>query len=186
MSASRVTVAAVIPHWNRRALLRRCCSCTRRPGLSMKIIVADNGWTTVRQSSPKRRAPRVLRLGRNFGFATAVNQGIQATQGDWVAILNNDVTLAPEWLLPCFSRRSNRRVRVRCCLLPKILSPEILRRSMHLRRSFPSACAAAAGGGNRISSLEPVRFIRIAPMTAACSGETLRGNGGWTNRLSLI
>ena len=39
-----------------------------------------------------------MRLDKNLGFAAAVNRGIAATSADWVAILNNDVTLAPDWL----------------------------------------------------------------------------------------
>ncbi len=37
-------------------------------------------------------------MGRNLGFAAAVNRGIEAADAEWVAILNNDVTLEPDWL----------------------------------------------------------------------------------------
>jgi GT2 family glycosyltransferase len=40
----------------------------------------------------------VIRLDRNYGFAVAVNRGVAATSADWIAILNNDVTLEPVWL----------------------------------------------------------------------------------------
>jgi GT2 family glycosyltransferase len=36
-------------------------------------------------------------MGSNLGFA-AVNRGIEAADAEWVAILNNDVTLEPVWL----------------------------------------------------------------------------------------
>jgi GT2 family glycosyltransferase len=40
----------------------------------------------------------VLRESRNLGFAGAVNAGIGACHGDWVAVLNNDTELAADWL----------------------------------------------------------------------------------------
>jgi GT2 family glycosyltransferase len=41
---------------------------------------------------------RLLLLNQNLGFPTACNRGIQATSGDLVAILNNDVVLDRTWL----------------------------------------------------------------------------------------
>jgi GT2 family glycosyltransferase len=40
---------------------------------------------------------RVVRNATNRGFAAAANQGIAATSGEWVLLLNPDVRLAPEY-----------------------------------------------------------------------------------------
>jgi GT2 family glycosyltransferase len=40
----------------------------------------------------------VLALTNNVGFAAAVNRGVSATEGEYVALLNNDVELEPDWL----------------------------------------------------------------------------------------
>jgi GT2 family glycosyltransferase len=96
-----MTVAAVIPHWNRRDLLAKLLENLRQQTRPFdEVIVADNGSTDGSAEMAEQAGTRVLRLGSNLGFAAAVNRGIEAAnQGaDWIAILNNDVTLEPEWL----------------------------------------------------------------------------------------
>src|SRR5271169_1583932 len=98
--ASRSRVAAVIPHFNRvdllRVLLPNLAQQTRRFD---RVIVVDNGSSDGSVQEAGRAGAEVIGLPRNLGFATAVNRGIEAAAGvDWVAVLNNDVTLAPEWL----------------------------------------------------------------------------------------
>ena len=41
---------------------------------------------------------RLVELGRNAGFAAAVNRGIEAAGGELVAVVNNDLELDPHWL----------------------------------------------------------------------------------------
>ena len=36
-------------------------------------------------------------MGENAGFARAVNAGWRAASSEWIAILNSDVELAPDW-----------------------------------------------------------------------------------------
>src|ERR1019366_2336766 len=98
-TAAAPRLAAVIPTWNRRdllvTLLKSLAAQTRRFD---EIIVVDNGSTDDSANLAERAGAKVLRLGRNLGFAAAVNRGIEATYAEWVAILNNDVTLEPDWL----------------------------------------------------------------------------------------
>src|ERR1700733_10589180 len=92
-------VAAVIPHWNRRDLLAKLLENLRQQTrLFDEVIVADNGSTEGSAELAEQAGARVLRLGSHLGFAAAVNRGIKVTRADWIAILNNDVTLEPEWL----------------------------------------------------------------------------------------
>jgi GT2 family glycosyltransferase len=94
-----MTVAAVIPHWNRAGLLGSLLAqlpLQTRP--FDEIIVVDNGSTDGSAELAEQAGARVIRLDRNYGFAVAVNRGIAATEADWIAILNNDVTLDPAWL----------------------------------------------------------------------------------------
>src|SRR5258707_10971010 len=94
-----MTVAAVIPHWNRRdllvALLENLRGQTRRFD---EVIVCDNGSTDDSVRVAECGGARVLRMGGNLGFAAAVNAGVKATDAEWVAVLNNDVELDVEWL----------------------------------------------------------------------------------------
>jgi len=92
-------VAAVIPHWNRAPLLRILLDNLKFQTHQFdEVIVVDNGSTDGSAELAEQAGARVLRLDRNYGFAIAVNRGITATDADWVAILNNDVTLDPKWL----------------------------------------------------------------------------------------
>src|SRR5579863_9596109 len=92
-------VAAVIPHWNRADLLGALLENLKLQTRPFDdVVVADNGSTDDSAALAERAGARVLRLGRNLGFAAAVNRGVMETRADWVAILNNDVTLAPDWL----------------------------------------------------------------------------------------
>lgn len=87
-------------HWRDTArvvkLLRR--SDAAREGLA-EIIVLDNA------ARPDPRLGRIRRVGvrlrrnrRNRGFARAVNAGCVQGRGEWVLLLNPDVTLADEFL----------------------------------------------------------------------------------------
>src|SRR5437016_13527483 len=92
-------VAAVIPHWNRRDLLVALLENLRWQTRGFdEVIVCDNGSGDDSVRVAERSGARVLRLGRNFGFAAAVNRGVSATDAEWVAVLNNDVELDVDWL----------------------------------------------------------------------------------------
>ncbi|MGA3099899.1 MAG: glycosyltransferase, partial [Bryobacteraceae bacterium] len=45
----------------------------------------------------RARGARVIPMGRNAGFAPAVNRGIRESRGDWIAVLNTDVELVPDY-----------------------------------------------------------------------------------------
>ena len=56
-----------------------------------EVIVVDNG------SKPKYRGAAV-RNEENLGFPRAVNQGIKASKGGLICLLNNDVIVTPGWV----------------------------------------------------------------------------------------
>jgi len=57
------------------------------------IVIVDNAST----ENVTRRGCRVIAMGENAGFARAVNAGWRAASTEWIAILNSDVELAPDW-----------------------------------------------------------------------------------------
>jgi GT2 family glycosyltransferase len=94
---SRVTV--VVPNWNRRGLLERLLGLLGRQTHPIEeIVIVDNGSTDGSAESAEAAGARVIRIGWNSGFARAVNCGIQAARTEWLAVVNNDVEPAPDWL----------------------------------------------------------------------------------------
>lgn len=160
-------VSAVVPHWNRRDLLESLLRSLREQTVPVdEIIVADNGSTDDSADFAERAGARVLRLGRNLGFAAAVNRGIEAARTDWIAILNNDVTLAPDWLALLIDAAEREGASF---ATGKILSAS---NSSILDGTFDEisrgACSCRCGAGKPDSAWwNQTRPIRFTSMTAA-------------------
>lgn len=76
---------------------------TQRDGdRDVAVLVIDNGSADGTAEHVRARWPRaaVLELAENVGVAAALNRAIAATSTEFVALLNNDVELAPGWLEP--------------------------------------------------------------------------------------
>ena len=92
-------ISAIVPVWNGRDLLMRLLDTLDAQTLpATELLVVDNGSEDGGPDAASGRGARVLRMGRNAGFAAAVNRGIQESQGDWLAVLNSDVEIAPDYL----------------------------------------------------------------------------------------
>jgi GT2 family glycosyltransferase len=97
--APRTTV--VIPNLNGRHFLGPCLDAlAAQTDSDLEPIVVDNGSDDGSVAFARERFPytRVVELGRNHGFAGAVNAGITAARGELVAFLNNDAEPEPTWL----------------------------------------------------------------------------------------
>ena len=64
------------------------------------VTVVDNGSSDDSVVHLREHWPdaRVVDLGENLGFSAAVNRGIAASSGPYVALLNTDLELSPDWL----------------------------------------------------------------------------------------
>jgi len=158
---------AVIPTWNRRDLLLNLfesLAAQTRP--FDEIIVVDNGSTDNSAELAERAGARVLRMGRNSGFAAAVNRGIEAAETDWIAILNNDVTLKPDWLEKLLAVAT---LEDACFASGKILqAADPSRLDGTFDEISRGACASRCGSGKPDApAWSQPRRIRFAPMTAA-------------------
>jgi GT2 family glycosyltransferase len=92
-----VTVSAVVPTLGRSPWLVPCLEALRRDGgISLEVIVVDQGEAAV--ALPSGLADRVLRPGRNLGFAGGTNLGIAASAADLVATVNDDALVEPGWI----------------------------------------------------------------------------------------
>lgn len=99
MTSADPLLTVVIPTWNRSALLRKCLSSLAAQSVACLPLVVDDGSQDETAAMVRREFPeaRLLRLERNSGFARAVNQGVQATETPYVALLNNDTEADPGW-----------------------------------------------------------------------------------------
>jgi GT2 family glycosyltransferase len=89
-------VTAIIPAFGHEDLTRKAVAQLWKQTVPpAEILVVDDGSGT---PFAPIEAARLLRHDSNRGFAAAVNTGLSETQTDLVAILNNDVSLAPDWL----------------------------------------------------------------------------------------
>lgn len=89
-------VSVVIPTYNRADLVMDCLdSLAWQTEQDLEIIVVDDASTDGTAKTIANRFPevRVLRMPRNSGYASATNAGIRAATGDWILLLNNDVTM---------------------------------------------------------------------------------------------
>ncbi len=101
MSALVPEVSVVIPNWNGYRWLPDCLRSLRGQTLApLEVIVVDNGSSDGSLAYLRDEHPdvRLLELGRNTGFAVAANRGLEAARAEFVALLNTDVVLDPDWL----------------------------------------------------------------------------------------
>ena len=89
-------LSVVIVNWNVRELLRRCLRSVlasgRLGGLAMEVIVVDNASSDGSVEMVRAEFPpvRLIANEENLGFTRANNQGITASRGRYVLLLNPD------------------------------------------------------------------------------------------------
>ena len=92
-------VTVIVPVWNGRELLVKLLASLRtQTHPVIEILAIDNGSEDGAAAEAEREGARVIRLGTNLGFSRAVNRGIKESRTEWLAIVNTDVELSPDWL----------------------------------------------------------------------------------------
>ncbi|MFC1606600.1 glycosyltransferase family 2 protein [Candidatus Latescibacterota bacterium] len=93
--------SVVVASYNGLDMTRRCLdSLADQDYRPKEIIVVDNGSTEDIQGMVRNDFPdaRLIRLESNLGFAGGYNCGIEAAQGRYIAIINNDAIASTGWL----------------------------------------------------------------------------------------
>jgi GT2 family glycosyltransferase len=96
---ARTTI--IIPHYSRIDLLEKHLPRVfEQSEKDFDVTIVDNGSRDGSVATVRRKFPqvRVIEMGRNYGFARAVNEGIRASVSPFILLLNNDVELDPEFL----------------------------------------------------------------------------------------
>lgn len=96
-------VSFVIPHRKNLAILQAALRSIRQQqlpaGWALDVVVVDNASSEGAAGWAEAEGCLVIRLAENQGFGKAVNQGIRASAGEWVVVMNDDVELETNWLL---------------------------------------------------------------------------------------
>jgi hypothetical protein len=91
-----------VVNWNGAALLPACLTALSRSTRPAHVLVVDNGsLDPSREVVARFSGIEWLPLGENTGFAEANNVGLRralAAGARWIALVNPDVELAPDWL----------------------------------------------------------------------------------------
>ena len=87
-------VSIVLVCWNNNKYLEQCLLSLYGSRLyyTFDVVVTDNGSTDGSQEMLREKFPfvQIIQNDHNVGLGKASNQGIEATQGRYVLLLNND------------------------------------------------------------------------------------------------
>jgi GT2 family glycosyltransferase/SAM-dependent methyltransferase len=83
----------IIPNWNGKNLLKTCLNSLRfQTSRDFEIVVVDNGSEDGSCEYIKKYFPEVIliKFDKNYGFAKAINVGIEKTSEKYLILINND------------------------------------------------------------------------------------------------
>jgi GT2 family glycosyltransferase len=94
--------AVVILNYNGEKYLRQFLPSVIRYTPQATVIVADNASTDASLSILKNEFPsvQVIKLVENYGFCGGYNRALKQVQADNYVLLNSDVEVTEDWLLP--------------------------------------------------------------------------------------
>jgi GT2 family glycosyltransferase len=94
-----VDVSVVIANWNLNNLLYECLQSVHEnsENVIFEVIVVDNGSSDGSVEMVRKYFPyvRLIENTDNLGFNVATNQAIEASQGRYMLLLNNDTVVTP-------------------------------------------------------------------------------------------
>ncbi len=97
-------VSIIIVNCNGKDYLKDCLNSINLldyPNEKVETIVIDNGSTddSVGFIKGNYSKVKIIENDKNIGFAPAINQGAKEAKGKYIAILNNDTRVDPQWLI---------------------------------------------------------------------------------------
>ncbi len=98
----RNTLSAIMPVWYGHQYLESCIRSTLNNTLMLsELILIDNGADKTAKQVIAQYSDhplvRVIKNSKNVGFPKAINQGFENAQGQYIALLNDDLYLPREW-----------------------------------------------------------------------------------------
>lgn len=97
-----MSIAIVILNWNGSEMLLKYLPSVISHSDGATIIVADNASTDDSLQILEKEFPsvKIIRLNKNWGFAEGYNKALKEISSDYYVLLNSDVEVTADWLLP--------------------------------------------------------------------------------------
>ncbi len=114
-------VSVIVVNFNGKQHLAPCFKSLLHqtyPSERIEIILVDNSSSDGSLDLVAAEFPqvKVLSNSSNLGFAPAVNQGVEAASGQYIALINNDAYAAPTWIETLVSYIERERERGVMCV----------------------------------------------------------------------
>lgn len=97
-------VSVVILNWNGKEMLERFLPsvCRFSSGDGVEVVVADNASDDGSADFVRANFPevRLIVLDENYGFAEGYNRALKQVDAEYVVLLNSDVEVTENWLMP--------------------------------------------------------------------------------------
>ena len=120
----------LIVNYNGGGMLRSCIdSIKRQTAANYEVIVVDNGSSDGSYDLPEFSDNNVftlIRMDRNYGFSEANNIAYKHAKGDFIALVNNDVELDPNWLGEMLVVAEPQNIGSVACQLRQTNNPDLL------------------------------------------------------------
>ncbi|MCE1248424.1 MAG: glycosyltransferase family 2 protein [Firmicutes bacterium] len=94
-------ISVIIPNFNGAKFIPMCLDSFKNQTFTdFELIVVDNNSADDSCKIIEEQYPHVnlIKMSYNSGFSIAVNTGIKASKGDFIALFNNDAEATPNWL----------------------------------------------------------------------------------------
>lgn len=95
--------SVIIPCWindeETWKVTNECIESFRASG-EVELVVVDNA-STVGAGYLRNMADIYIRYPKNLGYTVAINDGIKIANGNMLALANNDIRIAPNWIEVC-------------------------------------------------------------------------------------
>ncbi|MGD6934013.1 MAG: glycosyltransferase family 2 protein [Candidatus Bathyarchaeia archaeon] len=102
--ADKPLVSIIIVNYNGQRFLDKCLTSVFKTNYSrFEVILVDNSsrdgsLTFLKQKFGSDKRLKVIKNSENLGFGPANNIGYLHSKGEYIAFLNNDTDVEPEWL----------------------------------------------------------------------------------------
>ena len=97
-------ISVIILNWNGERFLKQYLPVLIKNTSAelAEIVVADNGSTDNSLTLLHEEFPsvRLISFDKNYGFAEGYNKALEQTSAEYSVLLNSDVEVTPDWLIP--------------------------------------------------------------------------------------